>query len=134
LIIKLRIASEQAKQVIDITNRINQLLDDTFADVDSGICMLFVCHTTAALTTTDLDPEIPMDMFDAFDAIVPKLEYRHPHAPPHIPDHILSSLIGPSLMVPVQDHALALGLWQRVVLIEFDGPRERDLLVLFLPA
>jgi thiamine phosphate synthase YjbQ (UPF0047 family) len=65
---------------------------------------------------------------------VPKLEYRHPHTLPHVPDHILSSLIGPSLMVPVQDHELALGLWQRVVLIEFDGLRERDILVSFLPA
>jgi secondary thiamine-phosphate synthase enzyme len=132
--IKLRISSEQAKQVIDITNQINKLLDDTFADVDSGICTLFVCHTTAALTTTDLDPETPVDMFDAFNAMVPKLEYRHPHAPPHVPDHILPSLIGPALTIPVQDHELALGLWQRVVLIEFDGPRERDILVSLLPA
>ena len=75
--IKLRISSEQAKQVIDITNRINQLLDDTFADVDSGICTLFVCHTTAALTTTDLDPEIPVDMFDAFNPTLTPARYMN---------------------------------------------------------
>jgi secondary thiamine-phosphate synthase enzyme len=132
--IKLRISSEQAKQVLDITNQINKLLAETCAQVDSGICTLFVRHTTAALTTADLDPGTDQDMLDAFDAMMPKLEYRHPHDPPHVPDHILSSLIGPSLMVPVQDHELALGTWQRVVLIEFDGPRERNVLVSVLPA
>jgi secondary thiamine-phosphate synthase enzyme len=132
--IKLRISSEQAKQVLDITNQINKLLAETCAQVDSGICTLFVRHTTAALTTADLDPGTDQDMLDAFDAMMPKLEYRHPHDPPHVPDHILSSLIGPSLMVPVQDNELALGTWQRVVLIEFDGPRERNVLVSVLPA
>jgi secondary thiamine-phosphate synthase enzyme len=132
--IKLRISSEQAKQVLDITNQINKLLAETCAQVDSGICTLFVRHTTAALTTADLDPGTDQDMLDAFDAMMPKLEYRHPHDPPHVPDHILSSLIGPSLMVPVQDNELALGTWQRVVLIEFDGPCERNVLVSVLPA
>jgi secondary thiamine-phosphate synthase enzyme len=132
--IKLRISSQQGKQVLDITDRINKLLAEAFPEVDGGICALFVCHTTAALTTADLDPGTDQDMLDAFDAMIPKLEYRHPHDPPHVPDHILSSLIGPSLTVPVQDNELALGIWQRVVLIECDGPHERDVLVSVLPA
>lgn len=132
--IELRIPSEQSKQVLDITDRVNQVLAEAFADVDSGVCTLFVRHTTAALTTADLDPGTDLDMLDAFDTMVPKLEYRHPHDPTHVPDHILSSLIGPSLMVPVQGHELALGTWQRVVLVEFDGPRERIVLVAVMPA
>lgn len=97
-----------------------------------GIC--FVTDTTAALTTADLDSGTDLDMFDAFDAIVPKLEYRHPHDPSHIPDLILSSLISPSLTVPVHNRELVLKTWQRVVRIDFDSPCKRDVLVSVIPA
>jgi secondary thiamine-phosphate synthase enzyme len=126
---QVRIRSDAPKQVIDITEQINRTLTEAFSDVAAGVCSLFVMHTTAALTTADLDPGTDQDMLDAFDAMVPKLEYRHPHDPAHVPDHILASLIGPSLSIPVQRGGLALGTWQRVVLCEFDGPRERTVLV-----
>ena len=59
--------------------------------------------------------------------MVPKLRYRHPHNPAHVGDHILSALIGTSVSLPVEDGRLLLGTWQRVILLEFDGPREREL-------
>jgi secondary thiamine-phosphate synthase enzyme len=65
---------------------------------------------------------------------VPKLQYRHPHDPSHVPDHILSTLIGASLAVPVEKGKLALGTWQRIVLFEFDGPRERTVHMPFVQA
>jgi secondary thiamine-phosphate synthase enzyme len=68
-------------------------------------------------------------MLDAFQAMIPKLAYRHPHNPQHVPDHILSSLIGTSLIVPIKERRLVLGTWQRVVLIEFNGPRERKIII-----
>ena len=89
-------------------------------------------HTTAALTTADLDPGTDLDMLDAFEAMMPKLRYRHPHNPEHVPDHILSSLIGTGLTLPVESGSLVLGTWQRVVLVELDGPRQRELRVQFL--
>jgi secondary thiamine-phosphate synthase enzyme len=95
----------------------------------SGFCHLSVLHTTAALTTADLDPGTDLDMLDAFDAIIPKLRYRHPHDPEHVPDHILSALIGTSVSVPVDQSQLVLGTWQRVVLVELDGPRDREVVV-----
>jgi secondary thiamine-phosphate synthase enzyme len=61
--------------------------------------------------------------------MIPKLKYRHPHNPEHAPDHILASLVGPSVTVPVDGGRLVLGTWQRVVLVEFDGPRERELIL-----
>lgn len=88
-----------------------------------------MAHTTATLTTADLDPGTDLDMLDAFDAMMPKLKYRHPHNPSHAPDHILSSIIGPSLTVPFKDGNLVLGTWQRIVLIELDGPRRRKLVI-----
>lgn len=68
-------------------------------------------------------------MLDAFEAMIPKLRYRHPHNPAHVPDHILSALIGTSVSLPFEKRKLVLGTWQRVVLVELDGPRERELAI-----
>ena len=96
-------------------------------------CHLFVLHTTAALTIADLDPGTDLDLLDALDTLVPKLRYRHPHDPSHVSDHILSSLIGTSLSVPVEGGELILGTWQRIILVEFDGPRSRQIVCSFTP-
>jgi secondary thiamine-phosphate synthase enzyme len=61
--------------------------------------------------------------------MIPKLKYRHPHDPSHVGDHIMSSIIGTSLILPFENKNLVLGTWQRVVLIEFDGPRERKIFI-----
>ena len=121
------IKTRKAKEVVDITDEINEKLKEK--DFKEGLCHLFVAHTTAALTTADLDPGTDLDMLDAFQAMIPKLAYRHPHNPQHVPDHILSSLIGTSLIVPIKERRLVLGTWQRVVLIEFNGPRGRKIIV-----
>ena len=93
-----------------------------------------VLHTTAALATADLDPGTDADMLDAFERIIPKLNYRHPHDPEHVPDHILSTLIGTSLTLLAENAALVLGTWQRVILVELDGPRQREIAVGFVAA
>src|SRR5690242_53541 len=110
-------------QVVDITDTIEAHLQE--AKTESGICYLFVAHTTCALTTADLDPGTDRDFLDALRDLLPKLSYRHPHDPSHTPDHILSSIIGPFLAIPFTNHKLLLGTWQRVILVELDGPRRR---------
>lgn len=120
----LTVSSKQSKQVLDITELVSEKLE-----IAEGLCTVFVQHTTAAITTADLDPGTDLDMLDAFEAMVPKLKYRHPHDPEHTPDHILAALIGPSVSIPVVKGQLQLGTWQRVVLFEFDGPRERRVTV-----
>lgn len=125
--VKLAIQSQQKRQVIDITDQIGEEISKS--KFKEGLCNLFLTHTTASLTTADLDPGTDQDYLDAFKEMIPKLNYQHPHNPSHMPDHILSSLIGTSLSIPVEDGKLILGTWQRVVLIEFDGPRERTVVV-----
>ncbi len=123
----LSIQTDAHRQVVDITEQVNSLLRrEGFA---RGLCHLFVTHTTAALSTADLDPGTDLDMLDAFAHLVPALRYRHPHDPSHVPDHILATLLGPALSVPVEGGRLVLGTWQRVVLVEFDGPRQRRIVV-----
>lgn len=122
---KLLVKTHRKREVVDITDEVNRILKKSYAE-KNGICHLSILHTTAALTTADLDPGTDLDMLDAFEAMIPKLRYRHPHNPAHVPDHILSALIGTSVALPVERGSLVLGTWQRVVLMEFDGPRERQ--------
>lgn len=121
----LTIRTRKKREISDITENIEELLDK--GERQAGICHLFIRHTTAALTTADLDPGTDLDMLDAFEAMIPKLRYRHPHNPAHVPDHILSALIGTSVSLPFEHGKLLLGTWQRVVLVELDGPRAREL-------
>src|SRR5215471_19643435 len=120
----LQIGTQHKREILDITERARKELAKYKAE--SGVCHFFVLHTTAALTIADLDPGTDLDLLDAFEALVPKLKYRHPHNPTHVGDHILSSLIGASLCVPVKDGAFLLGTWQRIILVELDGPRQRE--------
>ena len=122
----------EKKQILDITEEVSQWVQGR--EFRDGLCHLFVKHTTAALTTADLDPGTDQDYLDAFEAFMPKLNYRHPHNPPHVVDHILSSIIGPGVTVPIKDGELDLGTWQRVILVELDGPREREVAVTFIKA
>ena len=119
---RLTIKTHKKREVIDITQKLEAILWKHYAD-KTGICHLNLLHTTAALTTADLD------MLDAFEIMVPKLDYRHEHNPEHVPDHILSAMIGTSASLAVEAGLLLLGTWQRVVLVELDGPRERELVM-----
>jgi secondary thiamine-phosphate synthase enzyme len=92
---------------------------------DTRVIIATVLHTTAALTTADLDPGTDLDFLAFLAAITPALKWRHAHDPEHAPDHLLASLIGCSIMIPVEKGTLQLGRWQRPVLVELDGPRER---------
>jgi secondary thiamine-phosphate synthase enzyme len=117
------IRTHRHREVVDITETISRAVKS--AGVAEGAVHVSLLHTTAALTTADLDPGTDLDLLDAFDAMVPKLRYRHPHDPSHVGDHILSALIGTHLALPVRGGQLVLGEWQRAVLVEFSGPRER---------
>jgi secondary thiamine-phosphate synthase enzyme len=119
------VTTRRKDEVVDITDTVEAALHE-MTPVD-GVCCLFVAHTTCTLTTADLDPGTDRDLLDTLRHLLPAMSYRHPHDPAHTPDHLLSSLIGSSLTIPYANQKLALGTWQRVVLIELDGPRRRTL-------
>lgn len=125
---RLSIQTHRKREILDITGQVGAALREHYSG-RSGVCHLNLLHTTAALTTADLDPGTDLDILDAFEVLIPKLHYRHPHNPEHVPDHILSALIGTSLSQLVDKGALLLGTWQRVVLIELDGPRRREVVM-----
>jgi secondary thiamine-phosphate synthase enzyme len=129
--IRLKIKTGKNKEIIDITNKIKELV--LKEGKGEGLCNIFLMHTTSSLMLADLDPGgTDMDYLDAFSEMVPKIDFRHPHNPDHMPDHILSSLIGVSLNIPFENGTLILGEWQKIILVEFDGPREREVVVTFI--
>ena len=119
----LSIRTRRKDEVVDITTEVEQVVAGTQGE--HGLCVVFAAHTTCAVTTADLDPGTDLDLLQALRRLLPPQSYRHPHDPAHTPDHILAALIGPSVAVPYANRRLPLGTWQRIVLIELDGPRER---------
>jgi secondary thiamine-phosphate synthase enzyme len=115
------IQTNQKRQVIDITDQIEGQING------DGLVYVLLKHTTAAITLADLDPGTDKDYLKALEQMTPPGPWQHPHDPDHFPDHLWSSLIGQSVTVPFQDSKLRLGSWQRLILIELDGPRDREI-------
>ena len=117
------VSTRKKDQVVDITETVEEFLQEE--EKTSGVCVVFAAHTTCAITTADLDPGTDLDLLQALRKLLPPMSYRHPHDPGHTPDHLLSSIIGPSVAIPYENRRLALGIWQRIILVELDGPRQR---------
>lgn len=126
---ELTINTKSKRQIIDITENIKEIVT-----IKSGLVHIFAKHTTVGLSVADMDPGTDQDYLNALEAIQPDISYRHPHDPNHLPDHLLSAIIKPELNLPVNENRLLLGTWQSVILIEFDGPRERKLVLTQIPS
>ncbi len=124
---KIEVKTGSRTEFIEITKRISDELKRT--EVLNGTCTVYMPHTTAGLTINEnADPDVTRDMLAGLSRLVPmKGDYRH--AEGNSDAHIKASLMGFSLMVPVIDGHLALGTWQGIYFCEFDGPRNRHVLV-----
>lgn len=122
---KFTIKTKRKDEVVDITDKVSKIVSKSRKQ--TGVVVLNVLHTTCALTTADLDPGTDKDILEALRKMLPKISYRHPHDPTHAGDHILSSIIGISLSTIFEDGQLNLGAWQRIILVELSGPRERKI-------
>jgi len=97
----------------------------TSSGVTEGICVVFVPHTTAAVTVNEnADSDVPHDVSIALDLISPdRREFRHGEG--NSAAHTKASLVGPSLTLIVSGGRLLLGTWQGIWFNEYDGPRNR---------
>lgn len=117
------IKTDTHTQLIDITDQIQQIVDD--CGTDDGICTIFIPHTTAAVTINEnADPDVVRDWIKEIDKIVP-WEDNYRHAEGNSAAHVKSSLIGTSEQVLIKGGRLLLGRWQGIYFAEFDGPRTR---------
>jgi len=118
----IELQTRSAKEVVDITARVQALVEG----VAGGSCHLYLRHTTAGLMVVTGETGVPEDIMDILLTLTPQIAYRH-DSPAHVAAHFLSALVGPSVHVPVRDGKLALGEFQRIVLMEFEGPRRREI-------
>lgn len=128
----LRIKTTEQKEVVDLTDRLEAVI--LKAKMEEGLCVLFVTHTTAALTTGEIGEGTEQDLLQVVEKIIPRIQFQHAHNPTHAWSHMASSILGPSLTVPISGGELVLGTWQSVMLVELDGPRERTVHVTLMPA
>ncbi len=122
---RLAIKTQAKQEIIDINERVQRVLREL--SITDGVAVLFVPHTTAALTINEnADPAVKEDILTALAKLVPSgPHYKHAEGNAHA--HIKASLLGHSVAIPVQDGKLQLGTWQGVLFCEFDGPRTREL-------
>ena len=119
----INVRSSQRSEFIDITEKINEVIKET--GIVSGICYVYVPHTTAAVTINEgADPSVHRDIQNALTRLVPQ-EMNYSHREGNADAHIKSSIIGTSQLVIIDEGRLVLGTWQAVYFCEFDGPRHR---------
>ena len=117
------IISARPRGMHSITSLIRHELDDMLKDVEIGMLHVFLCHTSAAITINeDADPDVPLDMMDVLDRLVPMHRelYRHTaEGDDDMTSHALSSIIGCDVKIPIRNGKMALGTWQGIHLCEF---------------
>ena len=121
------IATTRKEELIDITERVNGALKQENAG--RGVCTVYVPHATCAVLINEYEPNLTKDFLASLDSLVSGRAYLHDTIDDNATAHLKSGLLGPSASIPIHGSQLALGTWQRVVLCEFDGPRERRVIV-----
>lgn len=120
----LRIATKQLKEIVNLTELLQATIRN--ANMKEGLCSVFVTHTTAAVTTGEIGEGTEQDFLQIVEEVIPRIQFRHAHDPSHAWSHMAASMLGPSLTIPVSGGTLVLGTWQSVMLVELDGPRDRN--------
>ncbi len=128
----LTIKTLEAEQCIDITVQVEAVAQT--AGPDAAFCHIMVLHSTAAVIVNENDdPNIGVDVITALDRTVPRRgKWLHDRIDDNAHSHIKASILGPSELISMSGGQLLLGKWQGIMLLEFDGPRERRVSVQFI--
>ena len=123
------ITTEAKQEVRDITREVSQIIAKS--GVQDGMLLLFPHHTSASVYVSDSDATLTEDFMGLMERIVPAGEYKHDltDARQNARAHLMSLLSGHNLTLPVTEGALDLGVYQTVYYAEFDGMREKEILV-----
>ncbi|MEM2089895.1 MAG: secondary thiamine-phosphate synthase enzyme YjbQ [Candidatus Pacearchaeota archaeon] len=125
---EITIKTNKREEIIDITEKINEIVKKT--KIKKGFCIVFVPHATAAITINEsYDPAIKEDFLSFLRTMVPKGKWLHDKIDNNADAHIKSAIIGSSVMIPITNSKLQLGTWQGIMFCEFDGPRERKIIL-----
>ena len=127
MVTRLKINTVAKVEFQDITHQVRKVISSS--GIKNGTCYVFVPHTTAGITVNEHDdPSVVIDISEQLNRMVPdRSDYRHLEG--NSPAHLKASVVGSSQMLLIEDGTLLLGTWQGLFLCEFDGPRQRTVLV-----
>jgi len=133
MIYTLKVRSREREQLVEFTDAVQQQLTESGAR--EGVCTLYVQHTTAGLTINEnADPDVPRDMLHLLRTLIPQHGMGFRHGEENSDAHIKATLVGSSVTIPFRDGRLLLGRWQGIFLCEFDGGRERQIVLTIMTA
>lgn len=125
------IRTDEKRQLVDITENIEREIAKS--KLAEGIIIIFARHTTCGLMISEMEDNLEKDLLNYFENEGPKGPFSHSHGgESHTPSHILSATIGQSVSIPIRDSRMLMGTWQRICFAEFDGPREREIIIQIL--
>jgi len=123
----IQIETTDRLDVVDITTEVERAIPEEF---DSGLCTVFVKHTTAGVVVNEAEQRLLGDIEGYLEGLVPDADgYAHDELDGNADSHLRTLLLDESVSVPVREGALALGTWQSVLLVDCDGPRTRSVTV-----
>lgn len=132
MIQEFRVQTGKRDEMIDITDEVRTAV--SASETREGMCFVFVPHTTAAVTINEgADPAVKKDILTELDRMVPH-EHGYSHLEGNAAAHIKTTMVGSTESILVRDGDLVLGTWQSVFFCEFDGPRNRKVMVRVIPA
>ena len=119
-----QLTTRSRNEIIDITAQVARVVRES--GVADGLCVVFVPHTTAAVTINEnADEDVRHDVLKSLAELVPEHEPYYRHNEGNTDSHVKTALVGPSVTVIVEGGRLVLGTWQGIQFCEFDGPRTR---------
>ena len=125
----LRVRSHEREELVEFTADVQRQL--TASSQPEGVVVLYVQHTTAGLTVNEnADPDVPRDMLHLLRTLIPQHGMGFRHGEENSDAHIKATLVGSSVTIPFADGKLLLGRWQGIFLCEFDGGRERQVIMM----
>ncbi|MDQ3666759.1 MAG: secondary thiamine-phosphate synthase enzyme YjbQ [Acidobacteriota bacterium] len=129
----IKVRSHVREELVEFTGQVREQLKESGAR--EGVVVLYVQHTTAGLTVNEnADADVPRDMLHALRTLLPQHGMGFRHGEENSDAHIKASLVGSSVTVPFKDGKLLLGRWQGIFLCEFDGGRDRQVIMMLLNA
>jgi secondary thiamine-phosphate synthase enzyme len=124
----IKVRSREREELVEFTDEVRRRLAESGAR--EGVCVLYSQHTTAGLTVNEnADPDVPRDMLHALRTLIPQHGMNFRHGEENSDAHIKTTLVGTSVTIPFQEGELLLGRWQGIFLCEFDGGRERQVIL-----
>jgi secondary thiamine-phosphate synthase enzyme len=126
---KLKVRTHAREELVEFSEQVQHQL--TVSAAQEGVVVLFVQHTTAGLTVTEnADPDVPRDMLHLLRTLIPQHGLGFRHGEENSDAHIKATLVGSSVTIPFANGKLLLGRWQGIFLCEFDGGREREVVMM----